>query len=262
MKILFFFAILFSFDSYALQRAEKFNLNQHRYAVGFKNPATGMGCSASKIGPKTYLTAAHCVDQYILNRYINLPIKIYRPGPRFYNRKMTSIFFHPNIDPSDFVANGKRVSVGSAIGHILRTKRLVDIAIFKIDKEIRDIRSAPIYRGVLRRGTKVTLVAYGKDVNGQYMNGRHGPQMVDKVDDDFIKIATSVIFPTYVNGADSGSPLIVRKNNRRYIGGVLSWSRIGFDTRKVGFYVGTDLFSQWASQVLENCITPDESTSF
>ncbi len=121
--------------------------------VGDKFPAVGtfnLGCTITKVGPKQFISAAHCVGKNLPS--LNLTFKVYRGTV-----KVNSFHVHPTWikDCSQFNCTGKEV------GSSRMTPGRSDVVFINVNEETPDLPMISIHFDELELGTKVAMVGAG-----------------------------------------------------------------------------------------------------
>lgn len=249
MKIILSFILLLSAtQALALRNGTYFKAEQFPEVIGsYQTPRES--CTSTKIAPKTYLTAAHCIKVLDLSDKVQRRI-YFRKSIQAVSATIEKIYFHPTVDLSSFSnAEHPNLRIGVVIGHIFGNK-VMDIAIFQIKEELPEIKAMPLYFGVLHKNQLISLAGYGDTGNGYPLYPRWGLQKIRSISDTFIKIKHSKEYPAEIMSGDSGSPLIVTENEQHFLAGVAVWKKPGF-FGGAAYFVNPENFVDWATDVIQ-----------
>ena len=250
-------SILISITSsaHALKNGQYFTSEQFSEPVGINQNRKNI-CSATKVAPKLYLTAAHCIKVLDLSDRLKQRIFI-KQSLKSFTANIEEIYFHPTVDLSSF-SNGDhpQLRLGEVVGHIFGSK-VIDLAIFKIKQEFPEINSMALYSGKLEKKQIIQLAAYGDTGNGYGgLDPRWGEQQIRKVGKTFIKIKHSKKYPAEVMPGDSGSPLIVTIEGQKFLAGVASWKKPGI-LGGAGYFISPENFVSWTQDVIDQVMIPN-----
>lgn len=248
--------LLISTHAMALRNGAYFKAEQFPEVVGSFQVASN-SCTSTKIAPKTYITAAHCIKALNLEARFEQKIN-FKVSTKTEYSNIEKIYFHPTVDLSSF-SDGKHPSLkpGMVLGHLFGNK-IVDVAIYKIKEELPQIQSMSLYFGKLTKDKIISLVAYGDTGNGYALYPRWGLQKIKKISGDFIKVKHSKQYPAEIMPGDSGSPLVVTESDQHFLAGIAAWKKPGI-FGGAGYFINPENFVDWAQQVIDTQIEPNLS---
>lgn len=251
MRILAVISILImSNTALALRGGKYFKAEQFPEVVGSYQSMWVATCTSTKIAPKMYITAAHCIKVLDLTEKMERRIQ-FRKSTKEVRSNIDKIFFHPTVDLSSF-SDGKHPSlkIGNVIGHMFG-KKIIDVAIYTIKDEFPEIESMPLFTGELKKHQVISMAAYGDTGNGYPLYPRWGLQKIKKVSKTFIKVKHSKEYPAEIMSGDSGLPLIVTIDEQRFLAGIAAWKKPGI-FGGAGYFIAPENFVEWAMTVIDN----------
>jgi V8-like Glu-specific endopeptidase len=108
------------------------------------------GCSATKIGARRFLTAAHCFDERMDKEGTIITADVGGLGKANQDVKFTRIDIHPSW-------------VSPGLEDVEKDDGAYDIAVFEIDTDTASIPTRPLRTGFVDVGTSFLVVGYGCD---------------------------------------------------------------------------------------------------
>ena len=199
-------------------------------AVGILHSGTGSACTATLIGPKTLLTAAHCVTTQKKPHKVLSPIRFIVGSLSGKMYPGVSAAVHPNY-------SGGNKS---------------DIAVVRLYKPVTGVAPMPWSVTKPTKGEPITLVGYGRTstTSNEFGTKRKTSNKVGQV--------SSTVFSFFgSNGGsvcqgDSGGPTLGIRDGKETVIGVHSTAT--FDCKSGGTDIRVDAYQQWIKQQLSTSV--------
>lgn len=109
-----------------------------------------IGCTITKVGPKNFISAAHCIGKYLPSLSLNF---------KNYSGKVTVSSFH--VHPSWLKDCSQFHCTGEEVGSSRMTPGRSDVVFINVKEETPSIPVIPVHFDELAYGTEVTMVGAG-----------------------------------------------------------------------------------------------------
>jgi Trypsin len=222
LGLILILAFLLPEGAFALSGGQLVSQAQFPSSVAFVLPKTltQERCTATKIAPSIFLTAAHCFDRYFDDGR--------QPQIEFYQHEIS-------LSGVKRVKSGSRILKGLPLIHPgyyradsfinrFRQKQFgsnTDLAVFKVDRDVTDVPVAHLTTGAPRLGQRILIGGYGVSVFDKFGEApgsqcvpipcalKMAPQVITDLSDAQIYSTSSKRFSAYLLGGDSGGPAFV-----------------------------------------------------
>lgn len=192
-------------------------------AIGVLHSGNAAACTATLVGKRTVLTAAHCVTTQNTPYQLLSPVNFYVGGLGGTKYPATAVSFHPAY------AGGNQS----------------DIAVVKLAADVQGVQPIPVAAGAPTVGEAILLVGYGQaSLDGTFGVKRKAPNII-------AKLSSTLVTYTYHGNpstgitckGDSGSPVLAVRGGVETLIAVHSTGDCG----SVGNGMRVDAFHSWVA---------------
>jgi len=172
-------------------------------AIGALHSGNKAACTATLIGKRTVLTAAHCVTTKNAPYQVLSPINFYI-GKLYYGTKYKAVAVHVH---SKYAGGNK-----------------ADVAVLRLDRDVTGVTPIPIAMTSPNKGETIVIVGYGKTgENGQsFGTKRKATNKIDSMTSTTYSMYGSSGSEGNVCNGDSGGPSLATRNGMETVIGVHS----------------------------------------
>jgi MYXO-CTERM domain-containing protein len=196
-------------------------------AVGALHSGGNYACTATLIGKRTVLTAAHCVTEKESPYNLLSPVNFYVGG--FYGGvkyTASSVVVHPNY------AGGNKA----------------DIAVVRLNMDVAGVTPKHVASTTPAKGENVLIMGYGKtgENSGSFGTKRQATNTIGKVESQIFRIYGAGGTIGNICNGDSGGPTFATRNGQEELIGVTSTK--GGTCGVEGNAMRADVFYAWIAQ--------------
>ena len=172
-------------------------------AIGALHSGNQAACTATLIGKRTVLTAAHCVTTKNPPYQVLSPVNFYI-GKLYYGTKYTAVAVHIH---SAYAGGNK-----------------ADVAVLRLNKDVTGVTPMPIAMNSPSKGETIVIVGYGKTgENGQsFGTKRKATNKIDSMNSTTYSMYGASAGEGNVCNGDSGGPSLATRNGVETVIGVHS----------------------------------------
>lgn len=248
-RLTFKFLFLFAGPAFAVSHGTLVPQSKYPSSIAFKLPETSIQgqCSAVKIAPRLFLTAAHCFDHYFregrrstIQLFQHEKLSFTNSNLATYRRRIVGTpQIHPEYFPTSGIVNGFRSRW---------TAEKVDLAIFKINEDIEGVTAARLDMWDITTNDVLAIGGYGNfiapnDVVSLPSNPffrssssdredgtcpgvpcplRMARSKITQITEKQIYLAASRNYPSVNLVGDSGGPAYIDRRGFQYVVGINS----------------------------------------